>query len=119
MRVVPKKGFRPPTGTESFLTYVQRFDIVPQNPSLSNSGNTKGPFPDPVTTLYVLKRAKRTDRSRMGGVIPLGQLRTLVELTPRFGCKADPRLTKESSLEYSSEFWLNKYFDKELFRALT
>jgi hypothetical protein len=56
----------------------------------------------------------------MGDIIPLGQLRALVELTPNFGSKADPRLSKETSLEYGSKFWLDKYFDKEvLFRALT
>jgi hypothetical protein len=46
-------------------------------------------------------------------------IRALVELTPMFGDQADCRLMKESSLEYSTRFWLDKYFDKELFYALT
>jgi hypothetical protein len=54
-----------------------------------------------------------------GEIVPLTWLRALVELTPVFGKNADNRLTKESSLEYSNEFWLNKYFDKELFYALS
>jgi hypothetical protein len=55
----------------------------------------------------------------MGAVVPLIQLQTFVDLTPCFGGKADPWLTKGNSLEYASEFWLNKYFDKETFEALT
>jgi hypothetical protein len=119
MRIVPRKGFRQPLGTDGFLAYVQRFNIVPQLPSLSASTNNKGPYPDPVTKLYVVKRAKRADQNYMGAVIPLIQLRSIVDLIPCYGGKADPRLTKDNSLAYASEFWLNKYFHKETFEALT
>ena len=68
--------------------------------------------------MYVLKRARRTDGTVIGGVIPLSQIRALVGLVPRFGAEADRHFTKMNSLEYSTEFFLNKYFDKELFFAL-
>ena len=68
--------------------------------------------------MYLLKRARRNAGEIMGDVIPLSQLRTLINLVPRFGVEADNRLTKETALEWSSEYWLNKYFDKELFYAL-
>jgi hypothetical protein len=68
--------------------------------------------------MYLLKRARRTGGAIMGDVVPLAQLRTLIDLVPRFGAEADKRLTRGTALEYSSEFWLNKYFDKELFHAL-
>jgi hypothetical protein len=42
-----------------------------------------------------------------------------VELTPCFGKRADPRLTKQNSLDYLDEFWLSKWFNKELFWALS
>jgi hypothetical protein len=54
----------------------------------------------------------------MGGILPLGQVRALVNLVPLLGEVADNRLTKETLLEYGSEFRLNPYFDKELFYAL-
>ena len=54
----------------------------------------------------------------MGDVVPLRQIRTLLDLVPRFGEDANKQLTKETSLELSLEFWLNKYFEKELFYAL-
>jgi hypothetical protein len=107
MRAVPNKGFRPYLGTECFLAYVQRFDFVPQ----AN--------PDPASSLYLLRRSTRTDGSRLGDIVPLTQLRARVDLTPHFGAKADTRITKENCMEYSSQFWLNKYFEKELFFALT
>jgi hypothetical protein len=49
----------------------------------------------------------------MGDVVPLGQFQN-----PRFGADANKQLTKETSLELSLEFWLNKYFEKDLFYAL-
>ena len=36
----------------------------------------------------------------------------------RFGTVADSRLTMQTSLMFSTNFWLNKYVDKELFWAL-
>ena len=35
-------------------------------------------------------------------------------IVPRFGKQAKRQSAKETGLEYSSEFWLNKYFEKEL-----
>jgi hypothetical protein len=68
--------------------------------------------------MYVLKRSRRSDGMIIGDIAPLGQLRALLDLIPRFGADASKRLTKETSLEYGLEFWLNKYFEKELFYAL-
>ena len=67
--------------------------------------------------MHLLKRARQSDGSIMGDIVPLGQLRKLVDLVPRFGKQANRQLAKETVLEYSSEFWLNKYFEKELFYA--
>jgi hypothetical protein len=68
--------------------------------------------------MYLLKRGTRSDGTIMGDIVPLSQCRVPVEITPRFTEKADPRLTKHNSIEISSEFWLDKYFHKELFWAL-
>jgi hypothetical protein len=98
------------------LSYAQRFDIIPQ--PCPQSPEKKGLYVEPSTKMYRMKRACRSDRSIMGGIIPLGQVRVLVNLVPLFGEVADNRLTKETLLEYGSEFRLNPYFDKELFYAL-
>ena len=41
-----------------------------------------------------------------------------VQLVPRFGAKADTRLTSATSMEWSREFYLNGYFDKDIFQYL-
>jgi hypothetical protein len=106
-------------GTHCFLTYAQCFDVVPQiSQAISGSSSQKGPYPDPATTMFVLNCAWRHDQTILGGIIPLSQVWNLVELTPRFGEKANTRLIKETTIEYSAEFLLDKYFNKELFYAL-
>ncbi|KAF9035863.1 hypothetical protein BJ165DRAFT_1355211, partial [Panaeolus papilionaceus] len=114
--VLPKSRHNIP---DRFLAYVQKFIITPQ-PNPRNTRQT-GQFPDANTGLYRLKRgtAQQHNSHLCGDVIPLEQLRALVDLVPNFGGKADGRLTCENSLAYSHEFWLNKYFDKELFYPLT
>lgn len=115
-RVVPRKDSLPPAGTNNFLAYVQRFDVVPQ---IDPTSGGRGVFPEPASGMYQLKRARRVDQSIMGDIIPLERVRAPVELTPRFGKIADKRLTKQTSLDYCEEFWLSKWFNKELFFALS
>ena len=116
-RIVPSNSHQ--TYGDRFLTYVRRFEIISQvNATVSGSRTVKGPYPEPSSGLYLLKRSKRSNGVFMGDVLPLDQIRSLVNLTPRFGQKASRILTKFNSLEFSSEFWLNKYFTKELFLAL-
>lgn len=102
------------TGGRDFLAYVQRFDIVPQG----NPAGRRIAQPESSTKMYVLKRALRADKGRLGDIIPLSRLRSPIYLQPRFGPIADTRLTSHNSLEYSSEFWLNHYAEKEHFWAL-
>ena len=102
-----------------FLMYVQQFDIIPHvNATVSGSKSIKGPYPDLISGLFALKWSKQSNGVLMNDVVPLDQIRTLVDLIPHFGKDAHQGLTKENSLSYSSEFWLNKYFNKELFLAL-
>lgn len=68
--------------------------------------------------MYVVKRALRANQVPMGDIIPLQQICSLVELTPRFGKKADRRFHSTNNLQYGGEYWLDKYFDKDLFYAL-
>jgi hypothetical protein len=45
-------------GTDLFLTYAHRFDIVPQlNPAAQASPAQKGLYPDSSTGMHVLKHA--------------------------------------------------------------
>jgi hypothetical protein len=109
-------GFR----EDRFLTYARRFDIVPQiNKNISGSSTARGPYPELKSSLYILKRAKRANGELIGDILPLQQVRTLVDLAPCFGNVADRRFTKYNSSTYCSDFRLNKYFDKELYLSLS
>ncbi|KAG2131358.1 hypothetical protein DEU56DRAFT_814105 [Suillus clintonianus] len=55
----------------------------------------------------------------MGDIIPVSQLRAPVHLVPRFGATADTRLTAYNSMEHAREFWLNYFWDKHSFFALS
>lgn len=96
-------------GTDEFLTYAQRFNITPPSGHTTVAG---------AAGLHVLKRALRTNGERIGDVIPLSYLRSPVHLVPRFGNNASPRLTKYTSHELSNEFWLNHYWNKQLYYSL-
>lgn len=116
MRIIPSRETPPAVKENPYVAYVQRFDVVPQlNPAAQSA--TKSP--ESASSLYVLKRARRADNSLLGDIVPINQLRGLASLIPRFGEKADPHLNKTNSLFYTNEFWLNKYFNKEMFFALT
>lgn len=91
--------------TDQFVAYVQRFDISNER--------------DPTTQLHILKRAKRSNGIRMGDIIPVSQLRASVNLIPRFCAAADKRLTPYNSMEHATEFWLNLFWDKNIFFALS
>ena len=98
------------------MVYTQRFDIVPQ--LATSAPPTRAAIPDPTTGLYIVKRAVRTNRTRVGDIIPISHCRMPVQLVPRFGVEADHRLTSSNSMEWSKEFFLNAYFDKDIFQYL-
>lgn len=98
-----------------YLVYCQRFDIVPQS---ATPGGCRTLIPDPIVGMYTVRRSLRTDSSRIGDIVPLSRLRLPVDLIPLCGKKADTRLTSRNSSEYTSEFLLNKYWDKETFASL-
>ena len=96
-----------------FLTYAEHFDIIPQPTQLGSSSRTR--CPDPVTGMYVVKRSSRSNGTCMGGIVPLSQMQIAAPLILKFGPQADLKLTSCNSLEFSTEFFLNHFFDKELY----
>ncbi|KAK6971672.1 hypothetical protein R3P38DRAFT_3336665 [Favolaschia claudopus] len=92
-----------------YLMYAQRFDIIPQK----GLGGR-----DPSTGMYLLKRATRSNGSRIGDVVDVRNIRIPAELIARFGKQADPRFAPFNSLECCTEVRLNKYSTKELFWIL-
>ncbi|KIM50197.1 hypothetical protein SCLCIDRAFT_34549 [Scleroderma citrinum Foug A] len=92
-----------------FLAYIQRLNAtIP-------SSNTF----DSAAGMHVLKRAIRNNGTRAGEVIPLRYICSPAHVIPRFRKEANSRLTAHTSYELSNEFWLNKYWNKEFFYALS
>jgi hypothetical protein len=110
-------GFPDCNISDRFLSYVQRYDIIPQ--SSTTQPGIRGQFPEPSSGLYLLKKAKRANGRLIGDIVPLDQIRALADLVPRLGKKANSTLTKENSHSLSLEFRLNKYFNRETFLAMT
>jgi len=88
--------------SDIFLAYVQRF-----NATIDNAAG-----------MHVLKRAIQNNGTRVGEV-PLRYIHSPAHVIPRFGKEANPRLTLHTAYELSNEFWLNKYWNKEFFYALS
>ncbi|KAG2739313.1 hypothetical protein P692DRAFT_20881930 [Suillus brevipes Sb2] len=102
MRPMPRRGSR--IGwRDQYLCYVH---------------NMKIGAVDPVTGMHVVKRAKHANGSPVGDIVPLRQVRSFINLIPQFGAAADARLMKATSSHYSSSFFLNKYFDKQIYDTL-
>lgn len=98
--------FRPITPLElsnTYFAYVQRLDIVAV---------------DPAAGMHIVKRAQRSNGARIGDVIPLNKIVSPAHLIPRFGPHADPRLTLATSNEFSTDFFLNKFWNKEFFFSI-
>ena len=115
-RMVPPKGLTQYI-SNIFLTYAQHFDVVPHlNPKYSAHA---GSFLESATSMFALKWAVLAGGAPLGDTVPVLQLHALADLIPRFGAQIDPHLTKQTSFAYSTEFWLNKYFNKQMYYALT
>lgn len=97
-------------GNDRFLAYVQRFDFVPR---------PNGSHIDKYTQLPVIRRANRSNGQPLGEIVPLSQVRELVNIIPCFGARAQSNLTKSNSVHHSSTFFLNKYFTKDQYYALS
>ena len=93
------------------LVYAQRLDFVNQH--------AHGNPTEATTGLHVLKRAKRASGEYFGEVFPLDQLRSYAHIIPCFGTEADNHLTHSNSIHFSQSFFLNKYFNKEFFYAVS
>lgn len=74
---------------------------------------------DPATGMHMLKWAARGNGQCIGEVIPLIHIYSPAHIIPNFGHEAHACLTNLSSYELSNEFWLNKYWSKEFYYALS
>ena len=97
-------------GSATFFAYIQRFHVTIPPPS-----NTM----DSAAGMPILKRVITSNDTRVSDIIPLHYIRSPAHVIPRFGREANPHLTQHTSCDFSREFWLNKYWNKEFYYALS
>ncbi|KAF8128259.1 hypothetical protein EV363DRAFT_1400742 [Boletus edulis] len=91
------------------LMYSQRLNIIAQGNNLVEH----------TTGLHVLKKAERTSGCPLADIFPLDQIRSYAHIVPHFGRKVDNQFTSSNCIEHSHSFFLNKYFDKDFYYALS
>ena len=90
-------------GTDTFLAYVQCFNVT---------------APNAASGLCGLKHAVRTNGMHIGDIIPLSHVCSPTHIILHFGKAANARLNSHISYEFSLEFWLNKYWTKQFYYCL-
>jgi hypothetical protein len=112
MQPRPRDRGTHPSWSSWYLAYVQRFDI---------RGQSGGTQTDPVTGMHILQPVARSSGVAMGDILPLDQIRSYAHIIPRFGAVANSRLTlfNSSVSEFHDVFFLNKYFDKDFYCAVS
>ena len=93
-----------------FFAYVQCFRVT--TPLLSNTT-------DSAAGMHILKCVITNNGMRVGDIIPLHYIRSPAHVIPHFGKEANPRLAHHTCYDLSREFWLNRYWNKEFYYALS
>ena len=108
MHPLPPRG-QHPIWADHFLIYAQRYDNIHQP-----QGNVNC-----TTGMHALKLVMCSSGEIFGNVFPLDQIRSYTHLIPHFGEVADAHLTHTNSLYLAQSFWLNNYFNKEFYYAVS
>lgn len=95
---------RPAAVPDEILAYVQPFTTIRHDSS---------------TGMDLLTRAKYSNGTRRGYIIPVTRICSHAHLIPHFGDKACTHLRMQTVLEACEHFWLNKYGDGSFFFALS
>ncbi|KAG6373163.1 hypothetical protein JVT61DRAFT_6780 [Boletus reticuloceps] len=104
---IPPRGTHPVWASQ-FLACIQPFNIL-------SNGNV-----DPATRMYTLKRSMRSrGTERVTDIIFLDKIRSYTHIIPKFGKEADCRLTLANVLHFADMFYLNHFFDKDFFFAIS
>ncbi|KAI5982229.1 hypothetical protein EDD15DRAFT_2181328 [Pisolithus albus] len=74
--------------------------------------------PAPKIEMFVVQRRVRSNGQRLGDIIRLDDVHSLVQLVPKFGAHAPSEMTCDNCLEVGREFYVNGFAGKEIFHAI-
>ncbi|KAI6160973.1 hypothetical protein EDD17DRAFT_1460485, partial [Pisolithus thermaeus] len=69
--------------------------------------------PAPKIEMFLVQRRFQSNGRPLGDIIPLDNVRQVVQLIPKFGVKAPKEMTCDNCLDVGREFYLNSFADKE------
>jgi hypothetical protein len=68
--------------------------------------------------MYVVNRLKRASGILLGDVIDITTFVRPLHLVPKFGQEVDPALTQKNALSIAKNFYVNCFWDKEIYQAV-
>lgn len=74
--------------------------------------------PAPDIDMFIVDRHFRANKTRMGDIYRLSDIREVVELVPRFGARMPDGIDCNNSLDLMNTFYVNNFSDKENFHAI-
>lgn len=74
--------------------------------------------PAPDIDMFVVDRHLRANKTRMGDIYRLSDIREFVELVPRFGARMPDGIDCNNSLDIMDTFYVNNFSDKENYHAI-
>ncbi|KAI6039085.1 hypothetical protein EDC04DRAFT_2568878 [Pisolithus marmoratus] len=98
------------------LIYVEFFNF--SNLHYYMVDNIRVVAPAPKIEMFVVQRRFRSNGRPLGDIIPLDNVRQVIQLIPKFGVKAPREMTCDNCLDVGREFYLNSFADKETFHAI-
>ncbi|KAH7910711.1 hypothetical protein BJ138DRAFT_1087120 [Hygrophoropsis aurantiaca] len=98
------------------LLYVEFFNFSPHHIAIIDG--TEIVVPAPNIDMFLVQRRHRSNSTRLGDIVPLEDVRQVIQLVPKFGKEISPTLDSENSLEVAREFYINNFADKETFHAI-
>lgn len=73
---------------------------------------------DDKSQLQIVGRKHRANGRPFGDVVELGTIVRPLQLTPVFGTKANPLFNPENVLDIGVLYYVNSFWDKELYQAV-
>jgi len=81
-------------------------------------------FSKPSTTaespinMYVVHRLQRASGALLGDVVDLATFVRPLHLVPKFGMELDPDISQHNALNIAKNFYVNCFWDKEIYQAV-
>ncbi len=99
-----------------YLAYIE--PLEPARFCTQSNGLEVTHTPNESSSLYKVTRVLNEDRSRRGIVINLTDIWRAVDVVPAFGRSCPETWTTDNAVELAKEFYVNPFYDKNMYGDL-